>query len=527
MKKKELVIPLLLIIGFGLAFLSCETSPPDEGKYLSRGRNIEAFTYAHSDGYPPFPNKAHYIGTLSGDWYQMGMQFGEGSGESTRYVSDIWWKAECELWGKVESLKAFELYEAQITAYEPELVQFMKGLCEGASPWLDQSPYADADHELHATNYQRVLAANLWDAWTMMHPRMFPDGSSTHGGKRNPPPPDQRCVAGCSAFAASGRATMDGITLSAQNRHSPFDPRCYQQVYIIEPKNGHACWVLTNSPQVAANQVVNDKGVSISLLAGGQTNSRSLNHEGEAYCAEGFGVPWFHLFLYIGTHANSAEEAIAMLTLGSQEYRNSTGRTTLLRCGGWNFLVADEKTLAVVEASADRYAVRYAGDVLPFTGPDWIDTDYIVATNHFICNFSYDKDNLKTDIPMTIFMDGYDRDQKTGEVTGLNGSGERFWTLMWDAKHNYGRIDRYRAQQIMSGAYAYNKETGEKIEVAQDQEGQWQIYGAAKPCTVGFVALWGGTCDSKVAVLSGDNPAVYWTLGNPRDWQGAWDSYLF
>jgi hypothetical protein len=150
-----------------------------------------------------------------------------------------------------------------------------------------------------------------------------------------------------------------------------------------------------------------------------------------------------------------------------------------------------------------------------------------VVTNHYICDFSYDKDNNRTDVPMTIFMEGYSRDPKTGEIMGLSGSGERFWTLMWDAKHNYGRIDRYRAQQIMSGDYAYDKESGEKIEVSQDRKGNWQIYGAAKPCTVGRLSFWGGTCDAKIAILTGEKPVLYWTLGNPTDWQGAWDCYRF
>lgn len=527
MRKKGFIFLFIIAIGSGFLFLSCQTTTQTEENYIPGGRNIEAYRYSHSEGYPPFPEKAEFIGTITGDWYEMGRQFGEDAGESTRYVSDIWWKAECEQWGKTETLKAFDFYEAQIAAFDPHLVEFMKGLSEGASPWLDRSIYADPEHELYASNYQRVLAVNLWDAWSMMHPRMFPDGSSTYGGKRKSPPSEQLGVAGCSAFAARGKATEGDIVISAQNRHSPFDPRCYEQVYIIEPEDGYSCWVLTNSPQVAANQVVNEKGVSISLLAGGITNPRSLNHQGEAFFAEAYGVPWFHLFLYIGTHATTAAEAIEMLTLGTQEYRQQTGRKTLLRCGGWNFLVADQDTLAVVEASADRYAVRYAGEVFPFTGPDWNNPDYIVATNHFICDFSYDKDNQRTDIPMTIFQDGYIHDQETGEIKGLNGSGERFWTLMWDVKHNYGRIGQYRAQQIMSGSYAFDKETGKKIEVTQDQAGKWQLYGKAKACTVGLVALWGATCDAKIAVLTAENPMIFWALGNPNDWQGAWDAYRF
>lgn len=496
-----------------------------EGKYIPGGRNIEAFRYVHSEGYPPFPDKAKFIGMLKGDWYQMGKHFGEGAGESTRYVTDIWWKAMCELWGKDETLKAFKLYEAQITAFDPNLVDFMKGITDGSSSWLNQSPYADTKHPLYSSNYQRVLAVNLWDEWTMQHPEKFPDGSSTYGGSRRAP--TNTCLAGCSAFAVRGKAAMYNDAISAHNRHSAFDPRCYEQAYIIKPHRGNSCWVLTNSPQVAANQVVNDKGVSVSLLYGGSTNSRSLNYQGDSYCAEGFGVPWFHLFLYIGTHANTAKEAIEMLTVGTKEYRAKTGRKTLLRGGGWIFLIADYNTLAVVEATANRYATRYAGDIFPFTGPEWSHPDYIVTTNHYICNFSYDKYNNRTSVPMTIFGDGYYHDQSTGEIKGLTGSGKRFWTLLWDIKHNYGRIDRYRAQQIMSGYYHYVKDTGKKLEVIKDKEGVLRIWGHEMPCTLGGMSLKGGTCDSKIAVLDGQNTIVNWTMGSPRDWQGAWDEYRF
>jgi len=282
--------------------------------------------------------------------------------------------------------------------------------------------------------------------------------------------------------------------------------------------------VLTNCPQVAANQVVNDKGVSIALFAGGHTNPSSLDYRGASYRAEGFGIPWFHLFLYVGVHACTAKEAIEMLTLGIPEYRDRTGRKTLLCGGGWIFMVTDEETLAVVEVTADRYAVRHAGE---FTGMDWTDTNSIVATNHNLCDSSYDRDNHLTDVPMTIFGDGYRRDPETGDVTGLNDSGVRFWTLMWDIKYHYGRIDRYRAQRIMSGLYAYDRDTGKKIECAQDETGIWRVWGTVEPCNQGKTTLEGGSADGKVAVLEGAQSAVYWTLGTPSHWEGAWDAYHF
>jgi len=478
------------------------------GRYIPGGRNVQAHRYVHSKGYPPFPDRARFIGALTGSWYEIGVQFGQRSGDETRCVSDIWWKDECDMFGKEETLKAMALYEAQIAALDPGLVQFMRGIADGAAPWLSQSQYADPNHPLHATNYQRVLAVNIWDEWAMLHPCEFPEGSSTFGGTEKGPPVTG--VVGCSAFAAHGGATLDGRMIAAHNRHIPYDPRSYEQVYITKPATGNSCWVLTNCPQVAANQVVNERGLSLILLFGGVSNPKSWEHPGGPYFAEGFGVPWFHLFLYVGTYADNAKEAIEMLTVGTPEYCARTGRKSLLRGGGWIFLVSDRDTLAVVEATADRYAVRYPGE---FT-PGWTSSDYIVSTNHFLCDFSYDKDSNRTNVPLSMF-----------NVLPL--SDVRFRTLMWDMKHNYGHIDKYMAQHIMSGLYGYDKDTGERIDCAE-RDGKWRLYGEVKACTVGTgVGLIGGSSDCKVAVLDGSRSEVYWTMGNASDWEGAWDAYFF
>ncbi len=507
-------------------FLSPEPAPvPPEGAgaYLPGGRNTAADRYMHSEGYPPFPDRAKFIGTLTGGWYAMGRQFGERSGDGARCVSDIWWREQCGLWGKAETLKAMALYEDQIRAFDPNLIDFTQGIADGASPWLNQSRYADRRDPLYGTDYQRVLDASIQDEWTMHHPLQFPDGSSTYGGSQKAPV--ETCVTMCSGFSARGQATAQGEVIAAQNRHCGYDPRCYEQVFVVRPEEGNACWVLTNCPQVAANQVVNEKGVSIALFSGGHTNPRSLDYGGESFCAEGFGVPWHYLFLYAGIHADTAEQAIEMLTVGTPAYRDRTGRRTLLRGGGWIFMVTDRETMAVVEVTADRYAVRYAGE---HTGPDWTDRDFVVATNHYLCDFSYDRDNRLTDVPMSIFRDEYERDPETGEVTGLNPSGIRFWTLMWDMKHHRARVDRYRAQEIMSGLYAYDRETGKKVECAQDEAGDWRIWGRLRPCKAGGrVTLEGGSADGKVAVLDRAESGVYWTMGSPCHWAGAWDAYRF
>lgn len=481
------------------------------GHYIPGGRNVEAYRYVHSPGYPPFPDRGKFTGTLTGSWYNMGKQFGARSGDETRCVSDIWWKESCELFGKAETLKAMELFEAQIAALDPNLVEFMNGIADGAAPWLNQSIYANKSHPLYATNYERVLAVNIYDDWVMSHPSVFPDGSSTCGGILTCPA--MRGIGSCSAFSARGAATSNGQVIAAHDRQIQYDPRSYLQAYIIHPPKGNAAWILTNCPQVAANQVVNEKGVSIILLFGGVSNPNSWDYPGGPYFAEGFGVPWFSLFLYVGTHADTAEEAIKMLTVGTSEYRARTGRNSLLRAGGWLFMVTDKHTMAVVEVTADRYAVRYPGE---FTGPEWTSKDYIVCTNHYLSDFSYDKDNNLTNVPMTIFT-----------VLPPSDTEVRFWTLMWDMKKRYGQIDRYMAQHIMSGRYANDKDTGQRIDCA-DVEGKLSIYCDVGSCTEGSqVGLVSGSADCKVGVLDGAHSEIYWTMGIASDWQGAWDAYYF
>ena len=102
-KIKFIITSVLIVISIRQLFAQ------EKSAYVSGGRNIEAHKYFRPEGYPEYPDITKFIGTLKGDWYEMGKQFGERAGESTRYVSDIWWKEMCELWGKKESLKALVL----------------------------------------------------------------------------------------------------------------------------------------------------------------------------------------------------------------------------------------------------------------------------------------------------------------------------------------------------------------------------------------------------------------------------------
>lgn len=185
-------------------------------------------------------------------------------------------------------------------------------------------------------------------------------------------------------------------------------------------------------------------------------------------------------------------------------------------------MVADEQELVVVEVTTDRYAIRRPGE---FTGPNWSDPDYIVATNHNLCTYSWDAMNERTTIPMTIFGDGFTRDSKTGQITGLDDSGTRFWTLMWDLKRQHGEIDAQVAQKIMSGLYCCDETTGKKTTVDDKRADNSRIWG--KSSNQGTVSLAAGTADGKVTILHGGRTEVHWTMGSPAHWEGAWDAYHF
>jgi hypothetical protein len=435
--------------------------------------------YQVSQGHPHYETHSRFLGKLTGSWYDIGYQIGIKSGDLVRWVSDVWWKEHIGKYGIDDTMKAMSLYEAQIAMLDTNLIKFMEGIADGAEPELAKSPYAkDSSH------YHKILNTNIFDEWSWRHPNSLP----WQGNQAN----------GCGSFVTIGSdANKNDEMIATHNRHCPFDPKCYQIVYIGQPNDGNAFWVLTNGGEGAGCQIVNNKGVSIILNAGGDQHAR--------YNANAFGIPWFLLFLYVATYANTADDAIEMITKGTPEYRTNSGRNSLLRGGTWNFLISDRKSCAVVETTCDRYAIRRPGDVGEIG-------NYLVMTNHNYCDYSYDENNERTDVPMTLF----------GNEETAPGSARRFWTLMYDIKNHYGRIDRELAMQFMRGHYQYDRE-GHLIE-SKDGETPLQFLGDVScPHFGGFPEQWlGGTADSKIAI-HGSDLRIYWTLGRPCEWQGPWD----
>ena len=99
---------------------------PDDnpGEYIPGGRNVEAYRYRVSPGYPSFPDRAKWVGLLSGSWEKMGETLGARAGDKVRVTSDIWWGKICQAKGKAHTLEAMKLYEGQIAALDPGQIDF-------------------------------------------------------------------------------------------------------------------------------------------------------------------------------------------------------------------------------------------------------------------------------------------------------------------------------------------------------------------------------------------------------------------
>lgn len=437
--------------------------------------------YVVSPGNPPYEPRARFLGQISGSWYAIGEQVGQQAGDLVRSVSDVWWAEHLENYGLESTMQALPRYEAQIEALNPGLIQFMKGVAEGAGEQLDQSPHADA-----SSHYHKILNTNIYDAWSYRHPH--------EGGPDNTEP----AAMGCSTFVTVGDGpNVANETIAAHNRHCPFNPKCYQLAYVGQPEDGNAYWTITPGGAGAGCQIVNDKGVSLILNAGGNRH-REMN--GDAY-----GVSWFVLFLHVAAYADTAAEAIEMITRGTQTYRDNTGRNSLLRTGTWNFLISDRTECAVIETSCDRYAIRRPGDMGEVG-------NYLAMTNHCTIDHSFDENNERTDLPMTAF----------GDEASYEGSATRFWTLMWDLRNSYGKMDTEMAKQLMCGHHQFTRE-GERIETGEGEVGLEYEGDVTCPHRGGYPDTWRmGSADSKV-VVSGESVEANWTLGRPCEWVGEWD----
>ena len=246
---------------------------------------------------------------------------------------------------------------------------------------------------------------------------------------------------------------------------------------------------------------VNDAGLAITETAGG------VRHQDE--CA--FGVPWQVLAWHTIAHAESVDEVVEMMTRGTEEYRRRTGRTSVLRTGGCNYVVADRENACVMETSANRYGIRRPGDSGEVGR-------YVTLTNHNLCEHSLLEDGSRSDVPMRF--------------EPPRGSELRFSTLMGLVRQNFGEIDDRMVRSFMS-AHFNIAEDGVRRDFSEDERsGLVPIYlseeHSMSPCahSGGYPERYsGGTEESKVMTIREDEVEIRYVQGRPCEWKGEWDLY--
>ncbi|MGM9662456.1 MAG: hypothetical protein ACI3WR_05130 [Oscillospiraceae bacterium] len=478
------------------------------GRYCSGGRNVRACLYEHG-GALPYADKAKWVGNLSGSWYDMGLTIGRSCGEMMASSTDYWWGQMCEKKGRQATEEAMEKYLEAIDALDPTQIDLLRGMADGAKDFLENAEYGRKENPNASSAFYRVVAASIFDVWLWGNPDAYRKDARVNNTAEGYINGD-----GCNSIAAKGKATLHGETISSQVRHTQQAGLCYQASMSYSGEGCHTVWTVGNAPSLNGLLLANDQGVSISHHFGGSSTEASMNCEGGPCYGSAFGVPWPNLLFYAAKTAGSAAEALDILRHGSARYRQKTGRKTVLRDGTWNWMVCDRDTLAVLEVSPDRCAVRYAGE---FTGEAWTDPDYIACANHFLCPYSFDENDVRTDVPMTIYNNN-------------TNSQARFWTLMWELKSFYGKLDVRAFQYIFSQTYLREEKTGEYIYTMPDEQGRMLPAGIVFGCAQGKLVNNGlsiGTNAAKIAVLDGGRTNCWFCLGNPKDWMGEWDQFHF
>jgi len=484
------------------------------GRYTPGGRNVMAEKYI-SGGKLPYSDRPLWLGVSEPDWYGAGKKIGQGSADMIASCSDYWWRLMCSTRGYKDTLHAINQYIKQVELLDETQIELLKGINEGAAEETSKSEFSNVDSCYYADSFIRVFAASIFDSWIWGDPDSYgsPDAVPNTLAEEFISGNMSANVNGCNSVAVLRGGNALGHTISSQVRHTQQAGLCYQASTVYHSKNGdfNDFWTVGNVPSITGLLICNNKGVSISHHFGGSTTAKSLEYG----CYGGaYGVPWPNMLFYAIKHANTADEAIDLLVHGSEMYRTATGRKTVLHDGTWNWMVCDNNSVSVLEISPDRYAIRHPGE---FT-ENWDNKDYIVCANHFLCDYSYDENENRTDIPMTVF--------------NTNPTSERrFWTLMWEMRDFQSKIDVHTLEYIFSQTYLRDKETGAYEYVMTDDNGNTLTMGQVFACVQGTLTpdngLSNGTNAAKIAVLNGKNTSCHFCLGNPKDWSGEWDEFCF
>lgn len=462
------------------------------------GECTEIDKYARTPSLPKYYPSGKDLGVLTGSWYDMGVQYGERSGREIVDFFDYRFGSHVEKYGMKHLLEDISRYEAQAKLFFPEGLEFARGIGDGAEKFLSQSKF-HAD----VSNYLKIVFMNCDNCLYYGHPG---PADADHGlapnmiaDVRDPSPVMDACS--MIALLGSKGATADGTSMLVHNNDGDFIDETWRYTYIAAPTNGNAFFSSTTPGKFFDIMGANNQGLAMALTVGGnKTWLPSQNIYERA-----FGVTFQYILLKALSTAKSVPEALELVTVATPEYRKATGRKTLLRTRHNNYIMLDKNEAVVVEVTANRYAVRRPGD-------NGEDPGYIVATNHFVANHSYDANNEKTDFPMTFFGDD--------EYAPLSAT--RYYTGFWQAKMNFGKLDADKIRKIWA-SHSYITKKGELVEKLTNGKEWLPAHLASRTiCSHdgGYPETYiGSTTDTKIVTV--DFNQVRYSVGRPCEYVGA------
>ena len=452
------------------------------------------------EGFPKVARHSIWLGHLTGSWSDIGFQYGDRIGDNIRYVHDFLLNrtiTKGDRTGNKLDLKHImddcKLYEKQAYALDPNLIDFTQGIAEGAAKFLKKSSYADK-----LSDYEKVLFINCFPSISLIHPDA---AAHERAGKFQSTEPEP--YHDCSGMAVLPEATETGKTYVSHNVQHGYGISLYSAAYAATPPHGHTYWTIATAGMISFNAMFNDKGVAVLHMGGAKTSD-----------PDDFGVPNRYALVDMIARSDTMEEAVKRITVASDEYRRRTGRKTMLRDGGKNYLIAGPGKACVVETTARRYAIRKPGDMG--------EKGFIVGTNHQYCTQSYNENNEMENVPLATHETLKD-EPKPGP-----GTISRFWTLYHEAMYNRGKINDKTVQNFMKAHHWYDRD-GARIDFVKDADGTYTpTQYAHDHSTVcghggGYPEKYNNELPmSKLFVL--EDGEVRWTLGRPCSWEGSWDS---
>ncbi len=408
-----------------------------------------------------------WIGVLHGTWHEMGVQYGRRCGKDIARTFDLQWERDVVrtgsgLWQVGRSERERVRYAgdylarcyAEFKQLRPELIEMFEGMARGAADELEGCTHAKACSDFLKIGL--INCASLFHchpAWDFAADSPATAGSSASQGLPMEDGPD----ADCNGFWVKGEATRTGhtyATRAAQTRHVEAGGSAQQtQVSYVAIPDDPAARIFWGNGRAGnlgglGGGLINDLGVC--CLTSGAPSRGDSREEMDATLAPG--IRDFLLASAGVIFSETAEAAAEMATIGTEDYRRRTGRSTVLRARGCSIVFADPEHAFCVEQNARHYAVRRPGD-LGEKG-----ANYLVHANHFKSEHGlFDEDNrFRADMGMDHFCPEH---KETPD-----SSYYRFWSGTWMMRDTYGRVDDRMIREDLAASHCCRDEEGRRFD---------------------------------------------------------------